>query len=98
MLITADQQRRARLHAALGDPVRLAIVDRLAVADASPGNLGASLSLASNLLAHHLGVLDDAGVIRRVRSEGDRRRSYVTLRLDDSAVTDLVRPDRKSVV
>ena len=92
MLITADQERRARLHAALGEPVRLAIVDRLAVGDASPGQLGASLSLASNLLAHHLGVLDDAGVIRRVRSEGDRRRSYVQLRLDDSAVTDLVRP------
>ena len=92
MVITVDQERRARLHAALGEPVRLAIVDRLAVGDASPGELGASLSLASNLLAHHLGVLDDAGVIRRVRSEGDRRRSYVQLRLDDSAVTDLVRP------
>lgn len=35
--------------------------------------------MASNLLAHHVGVLEAAGVLRRVRSEGDRRRSYLTL-------------------
>jgi ArsR family transcriptional regulator, arsenate/arsenite/antimonite-responsive transcriptional repressor / arsenate reductase (thioredoxin) len=87
---TAELDRRARLHAALGEPVRLAIVDRLALADASPGDLGAAVGLASNLLAHHLGVLDEAGIIRRVRSEGDRRRSYVQLALDDPAVTALV--------
>jgi protein-tyrosine-phosphatase len=42
--------------------------------------------LGSNLLAHHLRVLEDAGIIRRVRSEGDRRRSYVQLRLDQPTV------------
>jgi protein-tyrosine-phosphatase len=36
----------------------------------------------SNLLAHHLGVLADAGVIIRSRSEADRRRTYVQLSLD----------------
>lgn len=86
-------ERRARLHAALGEPVRLAVVDRLALGDASPGDLGAEVGLASNLLAHHLGVLQEAGIIRRVRSEGDRRRSYVQLRLDDEAVTALLGVD-----
>jgi ArsR family transcriptional regulator, arsenate/arsenite/antimonite-responsive transcriptional repressor / arsenate reductase (thioredoxin) len=86
---TSELERRARLHAALGEPVRLAIVDRLALADASPGDQGVAVGVASNLLAHHLGVLQEAGVIRRVRSEGDRRRSYVQLRLDDPAVTAL---------
>lgn len=67
------------MHGALADPARLAVVDALLVGDAAPSELGARLGLASNLLAHHLKVLEDAGVARRVRSEGDRRRTYVTL-------------------
>src|SRR6478609_10962833 len=79
-------ERRAAVHAALGEPVRLAIVDRLGPGDASPGELADAVGLGSNLLAHHLKVLQEAGVIRRARSEGDRRRSYVQLRLDDPVV------------
>jgi protein-tyrosine-phosphatase len=82
------------MHAALGEPVRLAIVDRLALADAAPGELSAAFQLPTNLLAHHLRVLEQAGLIRRVRSEGDRRRSYVQLAQDDPAVTALARPLR----
>lgn len=84
--------QRARMHAALGDPVRLAVVDHLALGDSSPGELGQKFELATNLLAHHLKVLQDAGLIRRVRSEGDGRRSYVQLVLDDPFVTALTRP------
>src|SRR6478609_11467565 len=79
-------ERRAAVHAALGEPVRLAIVDRLGPGDASPGELAEAVGVASNLLAHHLKVLEEAGVIRRVRSEGDRRRSYVQLCLEDPVV------------
>ena len=75
----AELVRRAALHSALGDAARLAIVDALVVADASPSQLQAELGMASNLLAHHLRVLEGVGVLRRVRSEGDRRRSYLTL-------------------
>jgi protein-tyrosine-phosphatase/DNA-binding HxlR family transcriptional regulator len=71
--------RRAALHAALGDPGRLTIVDTLAWGEASPGELAARLGMSSNLLAHHLRVLEDAGLLTRHRSEGDRRRSYVAL-------------------
>lgn len=78
--------RRARVHAALGEPARLAIADRLVSGDASPGELGDELGLATNLLAHHLRVLQDAGVIGRVQSEGDRRRAYLQLRLADPVV------------
>jgi protein-tyrosine-phosphatase/DNA-binding transcriptional ArsR family regulator len=77
---------RAAVFAALGEPVRLALVDRLVVGDAAPGELAAYVGLGSNLLAHHLRVLEDAGIIHRVRSEGDRRRSYVQLRLDQPTV------------
>jgi protein-tyrosine-phosphatase/DNA-binding HxlR family transcriptional regulator len=92
--VDEELNRRARVHAALGEPVRLAIVDRLVPGDASPGELGAALGLATNLLAHHLGVLQDAGVIRRVRSEGDRRRTYVQLRLADPMISAAVTPPR----
>ncbi len=81
---------RARLYAALGEPVRLAIVDHLALGDASPGELGVVVGLPTNLLAHHLRVLEAAGLIRRVRSEGDKRRSYVQLRWDDEVVARLL--------
>ena len=77
---------RAAVFAALGEPVRLALVDRLVAGDASPGELAADVGLGSNLLAHHLRVLEDAGIIRRVRSEADRRRTYVQLRLDQPTV------------
>ena len=84
--MATDLAERAAIFAALGEPVRLAIVDRLMTGDASPGQLAAEVGLGSNLLAHHLGVLEQAGVIRRLPSEGDHRRSYVTLRLDSPAV------------
>ncbi len=71
---------RARIHAALGDPVRLAIVDSLLTGDAAPGELASALDLPTNLVAHHLNVLEDAGLIARTRSEADRRRTYVHLR------------------
>jgi ArsR family transcriptional regulator, arsenate/arsenite/antimonite-responsive transcriptional repressor / arsenate reductase (thioredoxin) len=76
-------QSRARVHAALGEPARLAIVDRLALGDASPSEIGAELALPSNLLAHHVTTLERAGVVERVRSEGDRRRTYLRLVLTD---------------
>ena len=72
-------ESRARLHAALGEPVRLAIVEELAVSDRSPKELGARFGLASNLLAHHLEVLESVGLIERFVSAGDRRRRYLRL-------------------
>ena len=89
--VTPELEGRARMHAALGEPARLAIVEGLAVADGAPGQLSAAFGLPTNLLAHHLRVLEEAGLIHRVRSEGDRRRSYVRL-ADDPAVTALIQP------
>lgn len=73
---------RASIHAALGDAGRLAIVDRLLVSDASPSEIQRLLSMPSNLVAHHLAVLQKAGVVRRIRSEGDRRRAYLRINTD----------------
>ncbi|MGE0229007.1 MAG: helix-turn-helix domain-containing protein [Dehalococcoidia bacterium] len=81
-------RERAALHAALGDEHRLAIVDSLLRSDCTPTELGRALGLSSNLLAHHLDVLEAAGVIQRVISAGDRRRRYV--RLNHAALDRLV--------
>ncbi len=78
----ADLERRAALHSALGDPHRLAIVDALALSDVAPSELAELLRMESNLLAHHLAVLDDAGILQRSSSRGDRRRRYLRLRHD----------------
>ena len=86
--VNPDAARRAAVFAALADPARLAIVDHLLLADASPSELGAVLGLQSNLLAHHLGVLKKAGVISHTRSEADGRRTY--LRLNHRALETLV--------
>jgi protein-tyrosine-phosphatase len=74
-----DAERRAQVHAALSDPHRVRIVDELALSDRSPGELAASLGIGTNLLAHHLGVLEDVGLIERLRSAGDGRRKYLRL-------------------
>jgi protein-tyrosine-phosphatase/DNA-binding transcriptional ArsR family regulator len=70
---------RAERHAALGDPVRLAIVDDLRVCDRAPVELRRRIGIQSNLLAHHLDVLEEVGLIERSRSSGDARRRYVHL-------------------
>lgn len=89
-----DLETRAARHAALADVHRLAIVDLLRLGDASPRELQDRLSqhlssqrapsrppahLGSNLLAHHVGVLERAGLVNRRRSEADRRRAYLRL-------------------
>lgn len=73
---------RAARHAALGEPVRLAIVDELALSDRAPIELRRLVGLESNLLAHHLDVLESVGMINRSRSSGDGRRRYVHLLRD----------------
>jgi ArsR family transcriptional regulator, arsenate/arsenite/antimonite-responsive transcriptional repressor / arsenate reductase (thioredoxin) len=90
MNVEASRASRAAVHAALGDPARLAVVDELLLGDRSPSELGAALHMPSNLLAHHLGVLQRVGLIERRRSEADGRRVYV--RLVPSTLASLVPP------
>jgi ArsR family transcriptional regulator, arsenate/arsenite/antimonite-responsive transcriptional repressor / arsenate reductase (thioredoxin) len=78
---------RARVYAALGDPGRLAIVDALGYGDASPGEIARALRLPSNLVAHHVKVLEQAGLVMRTRSEGDRRRTYLRLMTEPLSLT-----------
>lgn len=81
---------RVAIHAALGDPVRLAVVDALEGSDRSVTELRARVDVPGNLLAHHLDVLEGAGLIVRAASHGDGRRRYVRLR--GEALAGLVTP------
>jgi ArsR family transcriptional regulator, arsenate/arsenite/antimonite-responsive transcriptional repressor / arsenate reductase (thioredoxin) len=64
----------------LGDPLRLAIFEDLVSSDRTPLELQERSGLSSNLLAYHLDLLEQAGLITRCQSSGDRRRRYVCLR------------------
>jgi len=70
---------RAARFAALGDATRLAVVEALALCDRTPAELAAVLAVPGNLLAHHLAVLERAGLIARRPSDADGRRKYVQL-------------------
>lgn len=74
-----DRHERATIHRALGDVGRLQIVDELSMSDRTPQELAGLTGFESNLLAHHLGVLEEAVLIRRRVSSGDRRRRYISL-------------------
>jgi ArsR family transcriptional regulator, arsenate/arsenite/antimonite-responsive transcriptional repressor / arsenate reductase (thioredoxin) len=65
---------------------RLRIVDELAVSDRAPSELRQLLGIESNLLAHHLSALEQAGLVERVVSAGDRRRRYLRLQPEALAV------------
>lgn len=89
MLRDMRLEERARVFAALGDPSRLRIVDLLRSSDLSPSDIVRRLDLETNLVAHHLRVLEEAGLVRRVTSSGDGRRRYVCL-IDEALSTLLV--------
>ncbi len=59
--------------------MRLAIIDELVSSDLAPVELRRLLKIESNLLAHHLDVLESVGLVSRSRSSGDGRRRYVHL-------------------
>jgi len=58
--------------AALADPVRRALVARLALGDATVGELAEPFSLTPQAISHHVGVLRRSGLVGQ-RREGTRR-------------------------
>jgi len=57
---------------ALGDPVRRALVTRLARGDATVGELAEPFDLTQQAISHHVGVLRRCGLVEQ-RREGTRR-------------------------
>lgn len=82
VLTMAELKRRAAVFAALSDPTRLWIVDLLVLGDLSSSEIQLALKVPSNLVAHHVRVLEKAGILTRTRSEFDGRRTYLHLVAD----------------
>lgn len=57
----------SRLFAALADPTRRDIVARLAVGDATVGQLAAPYEVSVQAVSKHLKVLEEAGLVTRSR-------------------------------
>jgi DNA-binding transcriptional ArsR family regulator len=58
--------------AALGDPIRRALVTQLARGDATVGELAEPFALTQQAISHHIGVLRRCGLVEQ-RREGTRR-------------------------
>ncbi len=80
--------------AALGDPGRGSIVDRLGEADATVSELAAMFTISLQAISQHLGVLERAGLITRHREGRTRRVQLERAPLDEAAEWMLARRRR----
>ncbi len=66
--MVTSSERLDRLFAALADPTRRAIVERLEAGELPVGELAAPFDMSRPAVSKHLDVLEDAGLIRRIRA------------------------------
>jgi DNA-binding transcriptional ArsR family regulator len=71
--------------AAIGDPVRLSIVDRLTGSDATVGELVSMFDISFQAVSQHLGVLERAGLVSRHREGRTRRVHLQAAPLDEAS-------------
>lgn len=69
---TAPASNLDSAFAALGDPVRRALLSRLAQGDATVGELAEPFDLTHQAISHHVGVLRRCGLVEQQR-DGTRR-------------------------
>ena len=72
----------SRVFAALADPTRRDIVGRLAVGDATVGQLAAPYDVTVQAVSKHLKVLEDAGLVSRSR-DAQRRPCHLEAEVFD---------------
>jgi DNA-binding transcriptional ArsR family regulator len=89
----ADQL--SRLFAALADPTRRDMVARLAVGDATVGQLAAPYDISKQAVSKHLRVLEDAGLVRRSR-EAQRRPVHLEANVFDLMTKWIARYQREA--
>ncbi len=77
--------RIPQTFAAIGDPVRSTIVDRLASSDATVSQLVALFAISFQAVSQHLDVLERAGVVSRHREGRTRRVHLESASLADAA-------------
>ncbi len=73
-----------RTFAALADPVRLAIVERLVESDATVGELAGMFEVSFQAVSQHIGVLEHSGLVVRHREGRTRRVQLQPAALEDA--------------
>lgn len=76
------EEQLSRVFAALADPTRRDIVARLAVGDATVGELAAPYEVSVQAVSKHLKVLEDAGLVSRSR-DAQRRPCHLQAEVFD---------------
>ncbi|GAB3218430.1 metalloregulator ArsR/SmtB family transcription factor [Angustibacter peucedani] len=69
---TVTDDRLSRVFSALADPTRRDLVARLAVGDATVGQLAAPYDVSVQAVSKHLKVLEDVGLVSRPGSTARR--------------------------
>lgn len=74
-----DIQQFAQLLKVISEPNRLMLLDRIIEGVQCNCELGKSLSLAPNLVSHHLSILCDSGLVQSKRDQTDARWIYYSI-------------------
>jgi DNA-binding transcriptional ArsR family regulator len=85
----------SRVFAALADPIRRDMVARLAVADATVGELAEPYDVSVQAVSKHLRVLEDAGLVSR-RRDAQRRPVHLEVEVLDLMTTWIERYRRQA--
>ena len=75
----------SRAFAALADPTRRAILERLADGDATLGELAAPFAISQQAVSQHVKVLELAGLVSRSRAAQSRPCTLEVNTLDEAA-------------
>jgi DNA-binding transcriptional ArsR family regulator len=83
--MATHSQSLPTVFAALADPTRFAVMERLIAGPASVSDLGAPFPMAGPSFLKHLRVLEDAGLVRSAKRGRVRTVTLVPERLNDVA-------------
>ena len=83
--MTSTAEDLSLTFAALADPTRRAILERLALGDATVNELAQPFAVTQQAISKHLKVLERAGLISRSRAAQSRPCQLETGRLDSAA-------------
>ena len=83
--MTVATEELSLTFAALSDPTRRAILERLALGDATVSELAEPFAVTQQAISKHLKVLEQAGLITRSRAAQSRPCRLETGRLDVAA-------------
>jgi DNA-binding transcriptional ArsR family regulator len=80
--VSVAEEQLSRVFAALADPTRRDIVARLAVGDATVGELAAPYDVSMQAVSKHLKVLEESGLVSRSR-DAQRRPCHLEAEVFD---------------